>query len=78
MGKGETEEKTVMMEKEKHQVLSRVFVVLTNCDGRRAGSLTIHPADTDGLAEGEQQQRGAAADMMVEQLQQIHSSLPSR
>lgn len=41
------------------------------------GGLTIHPADTDGLAEGEQQQCGATADVVVEQLQQVHSSLPA-
>lgn len=41
------------------------------------GGLTVHPADADGLAEGEQQQRGATADVVVEQLQQVHSSLPA-
>lgn len=37
--------------------------------------LTVDPADADGLTEGEQQQRGAAAHVMVQQLQQVHAAL---
>lgn len=36
---------------------------------------TIHPADADRLAEGEEEQGGAAADMVVQQLEQVHPSL---
>lgn len=38
-------------------------------------SLTVDPGNADRLAEGEQQQGGAAADMMVQQLEQVYPSL---
>lgn len=67
-------EAVVEEKKEEEKVFRRSCVCWATLVGR---GLTVHPADADGLAEGEQQQRGAAADVMVEQLQQVHSSLPA-
>lgn len=69
MKKGQRRGKVVMKEEK--------FVYLANSEGWRASGLTVHPADADGLAEGKQQQRRTTADMMVKQLQQVHSSLPA-
>lgn len=67
----------MVVEEEKQQVFRSRFVFLAKSDGQWASGLTVHPADADRLAEGKEQQRGAAADVMVEQLQQVHSSLPA-
>lgn len=75
---GGKRERKLVVEWKKQQVFLRRFVPLANPVGQWASGLTIHPADADGLAEGEEQQRGAAANMMVEQLQQVHSSLPAK
>ena len=39
---------------------------------------TVHPANADGLTEGEEEQGGAAADMVIQQLEQVYPSLKTR
>lgn len=57
-----------------HQVLFAPLKVF--CSGWLCRPwLTVHPANADRLAEGEEEQGGATADMMVQQLEQVHPSL---